>query len=80
MCTFPNLLFTVLDDLCRKYDNCDDVVFKWFLLDEVPASNPDVSRGFPLCPHADDRIKSGHSPQLHPFDFLKIILFKFSTV
>ena len=66
--------------LSRKYDNCDDVAFKLFLTDEVPASKPDVSRGFPQCSHADTRIKSGHSPQLRPFDFLKIILFKFNAV
>ena len=65
--------------LSRKY-NCDDVAFKWFLLDEAPTANPDVSRAFPQFSHADSRIKSGHSPQPRPFGFLKIMMFKFNAL
>lgn len=80
MCTLPNLLFTVFDVLSREYDNCDDVAFKSLLLGEVPAPNFDVSPGFSQFCHADTRIKYDHSPQLRPFDFLKIIMFEFNAV
>ena len=66
--------------LSRQYVNCDDVAFIWFLLEVVQVSNPEVSRGFPQCSHADSRTNSYHTPQLPLFNLPKIIIFKFNAI